>query len=119
MAPAKPGSYRIVATSRANPAASAAGTAEVPLAGGSAPLVLWITPAEATVDAGASASFTLGFSTNEMPGVGVSVSWAATGGTIEKGNSGVVTYTAASRGQQLVVAQSNKYPSSEKTASTG
>jgi hypothetical protein len=62
-------------------------------------------------------TFTLGFSTNESPGVDVSVTWAATGGAIEPGNGSVATYVAASRGQQFVVARSNRYPGVAASAS--
>jgi hypothetical protein len=43
LAPALPGSYKVIATAHAAPAASAAAAIDVVAAGATAPLVLWIT----------------------------------------------------------------------------
>ncbi|MBX3606823.1 MAG: hypothetical protein KF788_16205 [Piscinibacter sp.] len=117
MAPASPGSYHVVAIARVDPAASAAATVDVVNAGVTAPLVIWIFPADVEMVLNGQASFQLGFSTNEMPGVDVSVSWSATGGSIEVDNDGAVRYSPTSRGRQLVIARSNSYPGVVASAS--
>jgi hypothetical protein len=106
-APMATGTYRLTATTRADPGVSQAVRGQVL----SPPLVIWCTPSLATVPVGSVVAIYGSFSTNETPGIDTSVTWSSSGGSLSSRSDGVVHFSASTRGVYTVQAQSNSYPS--------
>lgn len=106
-APMATGTYQLMATTRADPGVSQAVRGRVL----PPPLVIWCTPSLATVPVGNVIAIHSSFSTNETPGIDVSVTWSSSGGSLSSRSDGVVYFSASTRGVYTVQAQSNSYPS--------
>lgn len=107
IAPPTSGAYQITARSQADPGVFQSVIATVL----SPPLVIWLTPSSATIPVNGAVLINLGFSTNEMPGVDVSVSWSSSGGNLTTVFGVQATFTASVPGIYTVRATSNSYPS--------
>ena len=112
IAPSGTGTYQITARSRADPAVSQSVLARVL----PPPLVIWLTPSQASIPVGGSITIYRNFSTNETPGVDISVSWSSSGGSLSSSFDGQAIFSAAVAGVYTVIARSNAYPSVFATA---
>jgi hypothetical protein len=112
VAPSAPATYQITARSQANPGAFQSAMARV-LA---PPLVIFLTPSQASIPVGGSIAINRNFSTNETPGVDISVNWSSTGGSLTPTFDGQIIFSAAAAGVYVVTARSNSYPSVFATA---
>lgn len=88
-APDRPGSYDVIATSRADPSKSARATVAV-----TAPIVVSLTPTAAAISVGGQQTFQAAVTGSENQNVIWSIQEGAAGGTITPGDGGRATYTA-------------------------
>ena len=112
VAPSVPATYQITARSRANPVAVQSAMARVL----GPPLVIFLVPSQASIPVGGSIAINRNFSTNETPGVDITVNWSSTGGSLTPIFDGQVIFSAAAAGVYVVTARSNSYPSVVATA---
>lgn len=111
-APDRPGSYDVIATSRADPSKSARATVTV-----TAPIMLSLTPAAAAISIGQQQTFQASVTGSDNRNVVWSIQEGAAGGTITPGAGARATYTApGAEGIFHVVATSQADPSRTATA---
>ncbi|NKE70067.1 TolB family protein [Candidatus Manganitrophus noduliformans] len=111
-APDRPGSYDVIATSRADPSKSARATITV-----TAPIMVSLTPAAAAISIWQQQTFQAAVTGSDNRNVVWSIQEGAAGGTITPGAGGRATYTApGAEGIFHVVATSQADPSRTATA---
>lgn len=111
-APDRPGSYDVIATSRADPSKSARATVTV-----TAPIMVSLTPAAAAISIDQQQTFQAAVTGSDNRNVIWSIQEGAAGGTITPGAGGRATYTApGAEGIFHLVAASQADPSRTATA---